>query len=216
MNFTTYITTILLGLQPSYGDKETWQERTDRMTIIAQAIDDASSRSTCSDKHDVPDCKPTWPSDKESLALLLVTTGYWESKFAKNVHEGKCKPYECDAIKNLSGKTIGHRAKTIWQIQKTPLETREEYDKMNSSSLESTTMAAIVAIRHLALGMKKCNTTIGAMSMYATSKACIWSGAKPRDSFYKELKKKTAEQLMKDVEKQQTRFSPVASTEKNK
>lgn len=212
MNFTTYITTILLGLQPSYGDKETWQERTERMTVIAQAIDDASSQSTCSDKYDVPGCKPTWPSDKESLALLLVTTGYWESKFAKNVHEGKCKPYECDAIKSLDGKTIGHRARSVWQIQKTPLETKQEYDKMNSSSLESTTMAAIVATRHLTLGMNKCHTTLGAMSAYATSKACVWSGARARDSFYKKLKNKTAEQFLKDIEKQQSLFKTVASS----
>jgi hypothetical protein len=200
MNFVTYITTILLGFQPIYGDNESWDQRVERMTIIAQAIDEASSKSTCSDKYNVPGCTPDWPADKKSLALLLVTTGYWESKFAKNVHEGKCKTYECDAYR-VNG-NVRHRARSLWQIQKTPLVTMQEYSKMNSSSLESTTMSAIVATRHLSLGMKRCNTLVGAMSMYATSSTCGWRGAKIRNSFYEKINEKSEEQILQDAEKQ--------------
>ena len=39
MNFVSYITTVLLSLQPPYGDGETWQQRSDRMAIVAEAID---------------------------------------------------------------------------------------------------------------------------------------------------------------------------------
>lgn len=207
MNFITYITTILLSFQPAYGDNETWEERSNRMEIIAQAIDDASSKSTCSDKYNVDGCVSEWALDKNSVALLLVSTGYWESKFAKNVHEGKCKPYECDSYRK-NGHVV-HRAKSPWQIQKTGLVTREEYSKMNGASLESTTISANVATRYLLQGMKRCKSEYGAFSMYATAKTCKWSGAKIRDSFYKFLKKKSMENFIKDADRQKQLFIKV-------
>jgi hypothetical protein len=206
MSFIAYITTILLGLQPAYGDNETWQERSERMTIVAHAIDDASSKATCSDKYDVKDCAPTWPQDKRSLAILLITKGYWESKFAKNVHEGKCRPYECDAVKNAKGQTVSHRARSPWQIQRTGLVTKEEYTNMASSSLESTTISANVAVRHLSIGMRKCNTILGAMSVYGGVQSCSWKGVKPREAFYKDLIKKSPEELVAAEQKQKKLF----------
>jgi len=194
MNFIKYITTILLSLEPAYySDNETWDERSARMEIIATAIDDASTKATCEDKYDTPDCVTTWPNSKKSLALLLVTQGYWESKFAKNVHNGKCRNYECDAY--VTNGTIRHRARSPWQIQRTGLVTQEEYQKMNSSSQESTTMSAQVATRYLALGMKSCRTTLGAISIYGGVKMCNWSGAIPRDAFYKKLNNTTDDQF---------------------
>ncbi|NBP01860.1 MAG: hypothetical protein EBU90_17325 [Proteobacteria bacterium] len=201
MSFIAYITTILLGLQPAYGDNETWQERTDRMTIVAEAIDDASSRATCSDKYNVEGCVATWPQDKKSLAILLVTKGYWESKFAKNVHEGKCRPYECDSYRK-DGHLI-HKARSPWQIQRTGLVSKEEYSKMNSSSQESTTVSANVAVRYLSIGMRQCHTIMGAMSIYGGVKSCNWSGVKHRLSFYKKLMEKSPEDLSAAKEKQE-------------
>lgn len=194
-----YILTVLLSLEPAYTDKETWDERVERMTIVASAIVEASSKATCQDNYDVVDCKKTWPGSKKSLALLLVTNGYWESKFAKNVHEGKCKSYECDAHE-VNG-NVYHRARSPWQIQKTGLVTKQDYDKMNSSTLESTTISAMVATKHLSIGMNSCKTIIGAMSIYGGVKSCKWEGVKNRAEFYKKLDQKSDEQLEKSVEK---------------
>lgn len=205
MNFVNYITTILLSLQPSYSDGENWEQRTERMTVIAQAIDDAASKSTCTDKYATVPCTKVWSSDKKSLVLLLVTKGYWESRFAKNVHEGKCRKYECDAY-TVNGNIL-HRARSPWQIQRTSLVTKEEYEKMNSSSLESTTLSAIVATRYLALGMNKCHTISGAMSIYGGAKTCNWDRVKERMQFYKILQGKTNDQLDSDVEKQKIALS---------
>jgi hypothetical protein len=193
MNFIKYITMILLSLEPSYSDKETWDQRTARMELIATAIDDAASKATCSDKYDVPKCEKTWSQDKKSLALLLVTKGYWESKFAKNVHEGKCRVYECDAYR-VNG-TTRHRARSLWQIQKTGLETREEYAQMSSSSLEATTMAANVAVRHLVLGMNTCKTIPGTIAVYGGAKSCYWKGAAPREAFYRRINAMSEDQI---------------------
>jgi hypothetical protein len=199
MNFVQYITVILLSLEPSYSDKETWLERSARMETIAQAIDDASSRATCSDKYDVLDCKKSWPKDKRSLGLLLVTTGFWESRFAKNVHEGKCRTYECDSFRTADGR-IRHRARSPWQIQKTVFVTKDEYSKMNDSSIESTTMSANVAIRHLSHGVKTCSTFVGAMAFYGGAKNCLWSEARKRIAFYSTLDQKSNEQLKSEAD----------------
>lgn len=200
MNLINYITTILLSLQPSYGDGESWEQRAERMGVIAQAIDDAASQATCTGKYETSNCEKTWSQDKKSLVLLLVTKGYWESKFAKNVHEGKCRKYECDAH-TINGNLI-HRARSPWQVQRTSLVTKDEYSIMNSSSLESTTMSAIVATRYLSLGMKKCKTIRGAISFYSGSKTCNWVGAKEREQFFNSLQSKKSNQLEEDVKKQ--------------
>lgn len=184
---------ILLSLEPSYGDNESWQDRSARMEIVATAIDDASSRATCSDKYDTSDCKKIWPRDKKSLALLLVTKGFWESKFAKNVHEGKCRKYECDSF-TVNG-NLRHRARSPWQIQKTGLVTDAEYAKMNESNLESTTMSANVASRYLSNGMKVCNTIQGTIAIYGGVSSCTWQGAAPREAFYRSLTAMSNEQI---------------------
>jgi len=212
MNFVNYITTVLLSLQPSYGDGENWEQRQGRMEIIAKAIDDATSKATCTEKYNVPGCEKIWNNDKKSLALLLVTKGYWESKFAKNVHEGKCRKYECDAY-TVNGK-VAHRARSLWQIQRTTLVNKDEYSKMNSSTFESTKMSAIVASRYLAEGMKKCNTIEGTIAVYGGAKTCTWVGAKQREQFYKMLEKRNSEQLLIEVEKQKILLSSRKSKKK--
>lgn len=204
MNFVNYITAILLSLDPSYSDKETWAERTTRMEIIAEAINDASSKATCEEKYNTPDCKKTWKSSRRSLALLLVTKGFWESKFAKNVHEGKCRPFECDAY-TINGNRL-HRARSPWQVQRTGLVTKEEYDKMNSSTRESTTMSANVAARYLVLGMNSCHTIPGTMSIYGGAKTCTWDGVKPRVEFYNSLDRTQEVDLKKRAENQKLKL----------
>lgn len=215
MSFVQYITAILLSLEPAYSDKEGWEERTARMETIAQAIDDASSKATCSDRYETSDCKKTWTKDKKSLGLLLVTKGFWESRFAKNVHEGKCRSYECDAFRATDGR-VRHLARSPWQIQRTSLVTKEEYLKMKSSTLESTTMSANVATRYLVNGMKSCNTIKGAISIYSGAKTCDWSGATRRNSFYEDLNKKTGPQLIAEAESQRSKLETRLKAEKKK
>lgn len=209
---------ILLSLQPSYSDNETWTERTARMEVIAEAIEDASTAATCTGKYEIPNCKKTWPKDKKSLALLLVTKGYWESKFAKNVHEGKCRKYECDSY-TVNGNVL-HRARSPWQIQRTGMVTKEEYSAMNSASLDSTKMSANVAVRYLANGMNLCKTISGAIAIYGGSKTCNWKGAAPREAFYKSLISKSEDQLLAAADAQkvklESRLERVFLEEKNK
>lgn len=212
MNLIKFITMVLLSMEPSYSDKEPWDDRTQRMEIVAKAIDKAAAQATCTDSHATEACKRLWPGSKRELALVLVTKGYWESRFAKNVHEGVCRPYECDASR--ANGNIVHRARSPWQIQKTGLVTKEEYAKMKSSSLESTTMSAIAATRHLAVGMAKCHTIPGAMSVYAGVKSCNWKGALQRYKFFQDISSRSDEDFAERVEQQRVRLEARFNKEK--
>lgn len=200
MNFLQYITLVLLSLQPSFSDGENWEDRTGRMEIVAKAIDDASSKATCMGDYEAVGCERKWSGSKKELALLLVTKGFWESRFAKNVHEGKCRTYECDAYKSR-GKVF-HKARSPWQIQKTGLVTSDEYSKMKASTQEATSLSAEVATRYLAIGMNQCKTIKGAISIYGGADSCDWKGADNRYKFFKSLMGKSEEQFMADRARQ--------------
>lgn len=190
---------MLLSLEPSYGDKESWEVRTERMKVVAQAIDDASSKATCSEAYAVPTCEKKWAGSKKELAMLLVTKGYWESRFAKNVHEGKCRAKECDAIV-VSGQ-VRHLARSPWQIQRVEsLVSADEYKLMNSSTVEATKMSANVATRYLSLGFNRCHNIKGTIAAYGGAD-CNWDGANERYKFFKFLSARTEKDLAQDAEK---------------
>ncbi|NBZ95407.1 MAG: hypothetical protein EBR40_03085 [Proteobacteria bacterium] len=214
MNFIQFITLVLMSLEPSYGDKEPWDVREKRMEIVAKAIDDASSKATCSDAYAKDGCKPAWTRSKKDLALLLVTKGYWESRFAKNVHEGKCRPYECDAHK-INGNVV-HRARSPWQVQRTGLETADEYSKMRSSTLESTAMSAEVASRHLVMGMNRCRTIKGAISVYGGVGTCNWSGAEGRLAFFNRINSQNEAGFKKAADNQRKKLEDRLNRETSK
>ena len=180
--------------------------------MIATAIDDASSKATCEDKYNTPDCKKEWTRGKRSLAILLITKGFWESKFAKNVHEGKCRPFECDSY-TVNGNRI-HKARSPWQIQRTGLVSKEEYSKMNSASLESTTISANVATRYLTHGMNSCHTIEGTIAIYGGVNSCKWEGAKPRARFYNDLSKRSETELQTIASKRKEKLEARLANEK--
>jgi len=193
-----FILLVLLSLHPYYTDKETKEERTARMTTVANAIDTASSRATCTEPYTQDECKPIWTGSKRQLALLLVTKAWWESRLAKHIHEGNCGPTECDATR--VGNVIVHKARTIWQMQRTGLLKEWEWDNMDGTDYKSTRTAAWAATRILARGKRKCQHPHGVLSYYATSR-CRWSGAGKRYLFFTKLSKKTREQLEQEADR---------------
>lgn len=197
MSFTQYLLVVLLSLPGAYHDTETWQERSARMETVARAVDVASSRATCSAAYNVPECNRQWLGSKKDLALLLVTKGWWESRFAQNVHEGRCRPFECDAIK-ING-VIVHLARTPWQLQKTSFVRLGEWDDMVGTDFNATSTAAWVAIRVMASSYRRCRGIPGAISGYASAR-CDWPGAGRRYLFWQRLMNKTNDQLTADVE----------------
>lgn len=91
----TAIVTILLSFKPSVYDKgETLEERTQRFTVAARAIEAVADRVTCTEQPD--GCKPLY-QDKALVAGILVTQLYRESALRRDVWIGKCiHKWDCD------------------------------------------------------------------------------------------------------------------------
>lgn len=182
MKITGIILAMLLSLPPAYVDQDE-VNREERMQVIAEAIAHASSRATCSDIYAEPGCSRIWNGDSEDLAAMLVTKGWWESRFVSNVHAGKCKDYECDAVKTKHG--IIHRARSPWQIQRTAY-SESLWTEMVGDDFESTRNAAWVAAKILSEGKRRCKSNFGAISWYANGR-CNWSKTQNRFLTFEKL-----------------------------
>jgi hypothetical protein len=170
-----WVLAILLSLPPAYADNETTEQRDDRMFTIASAIDEVSDRATCQGFYDEDGCLPIWSGTKRQLDALLVTKGWWESRFSLRVHAGKCRPDECD---------FG-RARSPWQLQRTAY-SEPEWSTMVGVGLRPTRQAAWSAAKVLSEGMRRCKSPHGALAWYGVQR-CQWSGAKNRFGTYSRL-----------------------------
>lgn len=188
MNFIQFLFAILMLLPPAYGDNESWSERKARMMTVATAIDTVSSWAICEGRFNKPACKRTWPGTKKQLAMILITKGFWESRFALNVHEGKCRKWECDPTK-IDGRIV-HKARGVFQTQKTGYVQPGEWEIIEGTSLKSTVVAATVATRALSGGYHRCGDVFGAISIYSGIGSCRWSNGRNRLAFYQKLMQK--------------------------
>ena len=194
MNFASILVSVIMSLQYpchdiatnttvnklSCKDTETEQEKLERVNVIANAIDYASDKATCSGEFATSDCKRVSPFDKITTAALLIQTAKKETNFARNVHEGVCGKFECDSVITKDGE-IFHKARTLWQMHKSDL-IKDEWDIMVGTSQEATNAAAYAAIKILNSGYYSCGKTVqGMYSAYAGVKDCSWKYAKNRE-----------------------------------
>lgn len=167
-----------LSLRAWHGDTETTEERSDRLTIIAEAISEASREATCTPPR-ADDCIPVWFGERRELAFLLLTQAHFETHLARHVHEGRCRVArgECD----------GGRAVSLWQLHAGPQLSRERWQSLIGAEREPTERAAYEAARALGRAKNHCGTTHGAIALYATGKSCTWDDANRRAAFARRL-----------------------------
>ena len=180
--------TLIQGLPAYYSDKETPEERAERVEVLGEAIASASAFATCArDWAKVDWCVPIWPKgERKELVVMTITQGFWESRFAEHVHDGRCGPTECDAIKLRDG-TIYHRARSPWQLQRTRW-VQPFWTSMQGSSLVATTDAAYAAMRVLGAARAQCGEKPEAwISGYAWGRCEMWRGAPKRAGTYRAL-----------------------------
>jgi hypothetical protein len=171
---TTAILAALLSLPRYAADTETPEARTTRLTTVANSIEDATQRATCSGEFaKLAECKKFWPGRQQDLRALLITIGYFETAYAQHVHEGHCRPHECD----------GGRARGLWQVQRHGLVPSAAWERIVGADDYSTQISAYLAAKVLGSDLSKCGTIEGAVSMYATGNSCSWDGAKARVDF---------------------------------
>lgn len=178
-----------MGLPSHYLEKEEPDARSARLHVIADAVTDAAEQATCSAAYETESCVRLWPGATLDIGVLLVTQAYEESRLAKNVHEGRCRAYECDPIRVGNSGEIKHRARSLWQIHHVgPIE--EEWDHMVGTDYASTRAAAWAATKLLSRGYRACGNFSGAISQYAGVGSCHWSTAKRRGRLVNDLRER--------------------------
>jgi hypothetical protein len=172
------ILTVLLGLRPHSTDTETPAERAARMEVVARAIDYASARATCSGPWTEVECSPIYRGSRLELASLLLALGIEESGFAERIHKNRCAPTECDAHRLRDGRVV-HRSRSVWQVQHNQA-IAAEWENATGTSTWQTFDAAWAATVVLSGSRLRCGSVTGAVSGYAGSPSCAWSGAPRR------------------------------------
>jgi hypothetical protein len=188
MVFTTKLACIayamLASLPPWYEDVNE-EGRNERLTVIAESEAAGVGRAmapTCGDP--TPFCRPYWSGDAVVLVAGVTAEGFWESRFSRHVHEGRCKPWECDAWKRRDG-TVLHRSRSSWQIQGW----HRDWGAMLGADLEPTTRAAGAAAQLVAVGLNTCGSKLGAVTRYAGLGGCSWAGGTGRVRTWEQLEK---------------------------
>lgn len=204
--FTATLAALLVGLPAFYRDVETPEEREMRMvTVVAPALVDVASEATCSGAYATVECKKLWPGTKLDLVLMLVTKGWWESRFAVHVQAGKCGPRECDAYKDHYTKKIVHRAASYFQVQATGLVPMKEWRTLTGLDYEPTRRAAWAAAKVASASRNRCARSPGSwefvtVSAYASGRSCSWRGAHQRVRWFG-LTKARFQTLLLEAEK---------------
>ncbi len=151
---------------------ETRDQTMARLRPTASGIHQAAQRSTCYGR---VECKRVWQSSTKSAMAVLITTGWWESRFAQHVIDGKCRKWECDPVKLADG-TIFHKSAGAWQQQVAGPILLKEWKLLPGSPKRQ----AWAAIRVLAVSKKTCKTYDGMFSLYATGRWCGWKHSPAR------------------------------------
>ena len=163
-----------------HGDIEAPADRSARLQRIDLAVTRAVKVATC-DGGRIEGCKKEWRYAAADLQWLLIAQAFFETRLAVHVHEDRCrvKIGECD-----SG-----RAKSLWQIQATPLVPVQEWKTLGGADQASTDAAAIAAMRVLSRNYNRCRSIAGAISGYATGHTCNWKPAQVRARWIRRKRK---------------------------
>lgn len=208
---------LLLLMKPSDEDVkiESINDRAARMSIIAEAVADASFDVVCKGDESIEQKKYCWPGSAEELSLVLLSKGWSETHFTKRIHEGKCYDNECDPVwktyhnvkLNTTTKYVAYwRAKSPWQIHYQEFMTPSTWRSIKGADYRSTFLAAQGAAKILSFGRNRCggwnadSQIERGMALYATGKKCTWSGTKNRMWLYKNLTTKSKDyQMLSEV-----------------
>jgi len=127
----TSIVTILLSFKASIYDKgEPLEERIQRFTVLAHAIESVANRIACTEQ--LAKCKPLY-QDRYLVAGILIAQVYRESALRRDVWIGVClHKWDCD---------YGN-AKGPWQLQQRTTDTDEEWQAFASTELLGLKKAA--------------------------------------------------------------------------
>lgn len=127
------ILAVLLALPTYAEDRDRPEEKREQLRAVAQAIADAS--------------------ESRAEAALLIASGWEETGWSLRVHEGRCRPNECDH----------GQARGPWQLHRDGMP-QETWDQM--AGLENTATQARTAAKRIQWYRVSCGDTTGAIARY--------------------------------------------------
>jgi hypothetical protein len=111
----------------------------------------------------------------------------------------------------MPGGRIIHRARGIYQIQRTGHVSAVEWVEMVGLSEHSFFVSGYTAARLLSAHERRCKSIAGAISGYATGGRCGWGGTPNRVAMYQRLLVRVSAPFAPPSERQLPAFGAVAS-----
>ncbi|HYO94086.1 MAG TPA: hypothetical protein VER33_06215 [Polyangiaceae bacterium] len=137
MSLTAYLLTAIASL-PTYREDigpEFAEQKLQQSQMVAEAINEAV------------DGAENWSGTRRELATLMLTVAWHETRLSLRIHDGRCKPLECDR----------GRARGLWQLQVQRSLPREQWLKVAGFEPEPTRIAAREAVKMLVRSRRMCS-----------------------------------------------------------
>jgi len=136
VSLTTYLLTAIASLPTFHEDvsEQLVAQKHDQAQMIATAIDEAVEQAS------------GWPDSKRELASLMLTIAWHETRLSLRIHDGRCKPHECDR----------GRARGLWQLHVHRSLPKERWLRVAGVNLEATRHAAHEAAIALVRSRRMC------------------------------------------------------------
>jgi hypothetical protein len=137
VSLTTYLLTAIAALPTFHEDvgENFVAEKQSQAQMIAGAIEQAVG--------EVRD----WPDSQRELAALMLTIAWHETRLSLRIHDGRCKPHECDR----------GRARGLWQLHVHRSLPRERWLLVAGLTAEATRNAAREAAIALVRSRRMCS-----------------------------------------------------------
>mgnify|MGYP001301592532 CR=1 FL=1 len=193
----------LISLPPAWKDPEPAAEREARLQGYGVALAHEAERLTCTGEFaPTPEkpCKPEWRGTWQQLVVAVGGHGWFESKLARNIQEGKCRPLQCDPrwardkkghfVRDAEGQKVRfYRARSVFQLQATTPAAREVWDRMLGLGQEAVSASVYAATRFFVV--HQCKNDMLKILSSGSGQGCVASprGRERHEFFQKELPK---------------------------
>ena len=152
------IASILETYEPWWQDlKEEPVARKARLLLLATAQVEAVDHMTCAGKWEGTDCVKKFDADPLELYALLLTAGWWETRYNSRIHAGNCGEDECD----------GGRARGVYQVHLNGTYPEEIWYHAEGDDFDSTLNATEAAAYSLSSAWKACKKRAGTKGVWA-------------------------------------------------
>lgn len=149
---------LLLSFKPWYQDiDEPKEARIERFDVVARAQVEVGAQLTCSGAFESEGCARAFPGTQGELIALLMTAGWWESRYNRRIHAGECASDECD----------GGASRSVYQVQNNGTYPEELWENSVGLDYESTLNATRAAALSFSAAWRVCHKKHGTKGVWA-------------------------------------------------